>query len=399
MILGVRALEHELRWLWLVSKFNGSNAKINALVEFFGGIEEIYASKRFHNIGLGEREKALLMDKDLSEAEKICEKLSRIGGKILVLDSENYPKILKQSHNPPPVLYLKGKVPDLDDVLTLGVVGTRKPSKYGSLVTKRMCQSLARQGVVTVSGMAAGIDAIGAWATIEEGGIAVGVIASGIDIAYPSENAELYLAVAEKGCILTEFPPGTPPKAKNFPIRNRIIAGLSRGVLVTDAPAKSGALITAKLAMEEGRDVFAVPRNISDIKYSGTNILIQQGAKLVMHPNDILSEYPYAKRIEPTEKIERKEQPAEQSAPEEKATPKKTKKKADISGLLDILTENEKQIANLLINKDMQIDEMARVLSVPVGTLNTRLIMLEMKGVVVKLPGSSYRLKIDQEEG
>ena len=399
MILGVNTLEHELIWLWLTSKFHGSNAKIAALVEFFGGIEEIYASKRFYNIGLSNKEKDLLLDKDLSPAEKICEELSRIGGKILAIDNENYPKILKQSHNPPLVLYLKGKVPDLDDVLTLGVVGTRRPSKYGSFVTKRMCQSLARQGVVTISGMAKGIDAVGAWATVEEGGIAVGVIASGIDIAYPQENAELYQAVAEKGCILTEFPPGTPPKGINFPIRNCIIAGLSRGVLVTDAPSKSGALITAKLAMEEGRDVFAIPRNITDIKYSGTNILIQQGAKLVMHPNDILSEYPYAKRIEPTEKIERKEQPEAQNAPGEKTAPRKKKEKADINSLLEKLSESEKQIAGLLIKKDMQIDEISREISVPVGTLNTRLIMLEMKGVVIKLPGSMYRLKTDQEEG
>lgn len=390
MLMG---MEHELYWLWLTSKFNGANARVTALVEFFGGIEEVYASKHFHNMGFTDKEKALLLDKDLSAAEKICEKLARIGGKILVFDSENYPKILKQTHNPPPVLYLKGKVPSLDDVLTLGVVGTREPSNYGAFVTKRMCQSLARQGVVTIGGMARGIDAIGAWATIEEGGIAVGVIASGIDIAYPAENAELYQAITERGCILTEFPPGTPPIKRHFPMRNRIIAGLSRGVLVTDAPQKSGALITARLAMEEGRDVFAIPRNISDIKYSGTNILIQQGAKLVMHPNDILSEYPYVRRIEIGERVVREEKR------EEKPTPKKQEKKADISTLLDKLNENEKAIALQLKDKNMQIDEIARELSVPVGAINTRLIMLEMKGIVEKLPGSMYALKIDQEEG
>ena len=162
---------------------------------------------------------------------------------------------------------------------------------------------------------------------------------------------------------------------------------------MTDAPSKSGALITAKLAMEEGRDVFAIPRNISDIKYRGTNILIQQGAKLVMHPNDILSEYPYAKRIEPTEKIERKKQTAEQIVPKEKPAVKSENK--DVTEVLNKLTDQEKQIAELLIKKNMQIDEMARELSVPVGVLNTRLIMLEMKGVVLKLPGSMYSLKID----
>lgn len=381
-------MEHVLCWLWLVSKFGTAKAKIASLVDFFGGIEEVYASKHFHNTGLTEKEKSMLMDKDMSEAERICEEIARLGGKILVIDDKMYPAILKQSHNPPPVLYLKGKTPDLDDVLTLGVVGTRHTSSYGRFVTQRLCKSLARAGVVTVSGMASGVDAIGAWATIEEGGIAVGVIGSGIDIAYPPENAELYSAIAEKGCILTEFPPGTPPLAKHFPMRNRIIASLSRGVLVTDAPAKSGALITAKFAMEEGRDVFAVPRNISDIKYSGTNILIQQGAKLVMHPNDILCEYPYAKRIEPTEKPQniskpQKEQPAEKQI------------KTKISGKIEGLSGKDREIAELLSKQDMQIDEIARALNAGISELNTRLVMLEMKGVAVKKPGSIYGLKID----
>lgn len=373
-------MERVIQWLWLTSKFNGANAKIAALVEFFGGVDEVYASKHFHNMGLTGEEKKLLSDKDLTAANKICERLARIGGKIIVIEDENYPKILKQAHNPPPVLYIKGKVPELDDVLTIGVVGTRRASDYGRLVTERICANLARAGAVTVSGMAEGIDAAGAWATIEEGGIAVGVIASGIDIAYPPENAELYQAIAEKGCIMTEFPPGTAPLKRHFPIRNRIIAGLSRGVLVTEAPQKSGALITARFAMEEGRDVFAVPRNISDIKYSGTNILIQQGAKLVMHPNDILCEYPYAKKIEPKKT--------------EKQT-EKTKKKTDNGERLKALSGREREIAELLIKQDMQIDEIARELNTPVGELNTRLIMLEMKGIVTKLPASMYRLKID----
>lgn len=381
-------MEHVLCWLWLVSKFGTAKAKIASLVEFFGSVEELYSSKHFYNTGLTENEKSRLLDKDMSEAERICEEVARLDGKILVIDDKMYPAILKQSHNPPPVLYLKGKTPDLDDVLTLGVVGTRNTSSYGRLVTQRLCQSLAREGVVTVSGMASGVDAIGAWATIEEGGIAVGVIGSGIDIAYPPENAELYSAIAEKGCILTEFPPGTPPIKKNFPMRNRIIASLSRGVLVTDAPAKSGALITARFAMEEGRDVFAVPRNISDIKYSGTNILIQQGAKLVMHPNDILCEYPYAKRIEPAEKPQNISKPQQEHTAERKTKAKSSKK-------IEELKDKDREIAELLSKQDMQIDEIARELKVSIGELNTRLVMLEMKGITVKKPGSIYSLKID----
>ncbi len=391
-------MEHVLHWLWLTSKFNGANRKIAKLTEFFGGVDEVYASRTFHNLNLTDEEKRLLCDKDLSKAEKICGEVARIGGKIIAVDDENYPKLLKQTHTPPTVLYIKGMVPSLDDVLTIGVVGTRNMSVYGRIVTERLCANLARAGAVTISGMAAGIDAVGAWATIEEGGVAVGVIGCGIDMVYPTENAELYKAVAERGCIMTEFPPGTPPISKNFPIRNRIIAGLSRGVLVTEAPPKSGALITARYAMEEGRDVFAVPRNISDVKYLGTNKLIQQGAKLVNHPNDILCEYPYAKKIEVKKPLgdDVKKNRSEHN-PIAEIKPTKAKKDTDdkINEKIKALTGTERTIAELLLERSMQTDEISRVTGMPISELNTQLIMLEMEGVVKKLPGSAYKLKTD----
>lgn len=389
-------MEHVLHWLWLTSKFNGANRKIAKLTEFFGGVDEVYASRAFHNLNLTDEEKRLLCDKDLSKAEKICEEVARIGGKIIAVDDPNYPKLLKQTHTPPTVLYIKGMVPSLDDVLTIGVVGTRNMSVYGRIVTERLCANLAKAGAVTVSGMAAGIDAVGAWATIEEGGVAVGVIGCGIDMVYPTENAELYKAVAERGCIMTEFPPGTPPISKNFPIRNRVIAGLSRGVLVTEAPPKSGALITARYAMDEGRDVFAVPRNISDVKYLGTNMLIQQGAKLINHPNDILCEYPYAKKIEVKEP-DAKEKKERHHRPTASAKPPKANKEADdrIKEKIQPLTGTERTIAELLLERSMQTDEISRVTGMPISELNTQLIMLEMKGVVKKLPGSAYKLKTD----
>ena len=389
-------MEHMLHWLWLTSKFNGANRKIAKLTEFFGGVDEVYASHAFHNLNLTDEEKRMLNDKDLSKAEKICEEVARIDGKIIAVDDVNYPKLLKQTHTPPTVLYIKGMVPSLDDVLTIGVVGTRDMSVYGRVVTERLCANLARAGVVTVSGMAAGIDAVGAWATIEEGGVAVGVIGCGIDMVYPTENAELYKAIAERGCIMTEFPPGTPPISKNFPIRNRVIAGLSCGVLVTEAPPKSGALITARCAMDEGRDVFAVPRNISDVKYSGTNKLIQQGAKLITHPNDILCEYPYAKKIEVKE-VPVKEKTERHHRPSAAAKPPKAKKDADdkIKEKIKSLSGTERTIAELLIGRDMQTDEISRMTGMPISELNTQLVMLEMKGIVKRLPASAYRLKTD----
>ncbi len=371
-------MEHILYWIWLTLKLKSAKGKINALLEWFGSVENIYLAKNYdHMAVISDNEKTLLLDKDLSKAKAAAEKIAAIDGKIIVYDDKNYPQLLKNIHNPPYVLYIQGKVPEMDKVLTIGVVGTRYTTEYGRVVTKRLCSQLAENGVVTVSGLAVGIDAVGAWASLEKGGMTVGVIGSGLDIVYPSDNSELYKAIAKDGCIMTEFPPGTPPFKTNFPMRNRIIAGLSRGVLVTEAPRKSGSLITAKYALENNRDVFAVPRNITEEKYIGTNILIRQGAKLVNCAGDIMSEYPYAKKITP-----------------EEIKAEKAVRKADNTERYKNLNESEKQITDLLIKNDMQVDEISRELNVPVGDVNMRLMMLEVKGLVKKLPGNRYQLRI-----
>ena len=260
-------MEHILYWLWLTTKYGVTPSKIKVLLEYFKTVEEIYFSKNFNNIyGLSDKIKSSLADKDLSKAEKILEQTAKLNQKILVYDSESYPQILKNISSPPYVLYVQGKVLELDKVLTIGVVGTRNSSEYGRVVTDRICRELAQYGAVTIGGLARGIDTVGAWATLDVGGVAVGVVGNGLDIVYPSENVELVKAITEKGCIISEYAPGTPPVRNHFPARNRIIAGLSRGILVTEAPEKSGALITAKYALENDRDVFAVPRNITDTK-------------------------------------------------------------------------------------------------------------------------------------
>lgn len=385
--------------MWLSANLNGANAKIKALMDFYGGSEEVYKEKSYNDIKfLTPREKSKLQNKDTGKIEDIIEKTDKIGGKIILVGDKVYPKILRQIHRPPSVLYVKGSLPKTEDVLTIGVVGTRKLTDYGKQVTYRISAELAKAGTINVNGMALGADSIGAWAALENGGSVIGVIGNGLDIVYPNENDELYAAVIERGCIITEFPVGTPPIGRNFPIRNRVIAGLSRGVLVTEAPQKSGALITARYAMEEGRDVFAVPGNVADAKYDGTNTLIQQGAKLVMKSEDILSEYPYAKLLEAAELVIRKVADAggDTKPPQEKIKEKeKPREKKSAEDITKNLTDKDKQIALLLLKKDMQIDEMARELDMPVGDLNTRLIMLEMKGTVAKLPGSYYKLKTD----
>lgn len=378
-------MEHILYWLWLTTKQGITPAKITILMEYFETIESVYISKSFNNIyGITDLDKNKLCDKDLSNAKRVVEKIAKLNAKIVVFDDENYPELLKNIPNPPYVLYIQGAVPELDKVLTIGVVGTRKTTDYGRIVTERICRDLAKDGVVTVGGLAKGIDAVGAWATLDAGGMAVGVIGNGLDIVYPKENAELINAVAHNGCVLTEYAPGTPPISTNFPVRNRIIAGISRGVLVTEAPEKSGALITARYALDNCRDVFAVPRAVTDTKYLGTNIIIQQGAKLVNNAADIICEYPYAVKITPKErKIE-------------EIKPKVISNRVAVTDdeKYDKLNQSEKDIIDILKKKDTQIDEISRELQMPVGELNQKLIMLEVKGFVKKLPGSGYQLKI-----
>ncbi len=371
-------MEHMLCWLWLTSKKGMSSDKITKLFNYFDTVEDIYSAKSYNNIyGISVNDIHMLLNKDLSQAEKIIDETLRLGGKILLYDDENYPEMLKNVSSPPYVLYIQGKFPNVDELLTIGVVGTRKSTNYGDKVTERICRSLAESGVITVGGLASGIDAVGAWATIEAGGIAIGVLGCGLDRAYPSENAELYKAMLDKGCIITEYPPGTPPFYYHFPIRNRIIAGLSRGVLVTEAPKNSGALITAKHAIDNNRDVFAVPRNITEEEFIGTNILIQQGARLVNSAEDIIKEYPYAVKVPIVKKENKKTITAQ---PDNKK--------------YDSLNEKEKLIVGLLKKQDMQIDEISRELNISIGELNMKLMMLEVGGYIKKLPGSRYQLKI-----
>ena len=401
-------MEHILYWIWLTTKFRIAATYVTRLFERFDSIEDIYFSKSYNNIyGINEKERALLLDKDLTKAKQVMERVSQLGGRIVVYDSENYPQILKNIPDPPYLLYIMGKLPELDDVLTIGVVGTRRSSDYGNLVTERICADLTDAGAVTVNGLASGIDAVGAWTTIERGGISVGVIGCGIDKVYPRDNSELYTAMTERGCIMSEFPPGTPPIGSNFPIRNRIIAGLSRGVLVTEAPPKSGALITARFALENNRDVFAVPRDVTNTQFTGTNILIQHGAKLVMNADDILSEYPYAKRVTPKRENAPKrkrgsgKREQEQAAEKTETTPQSALKASSAPKAPSAqknenrgkLTDTDERIIAMLKKADMQIDEISRGADIAAGELNTRLIMLEMKGYVKRLPGGRYQLK------
>lgn len=212
----------------------------------------------------------------------------------LHLGDRFYPKLLKEITNPPAVLYVKTDldIEKLFSAFSLAVVGTRKPTRYGFEITRKLTRDLVKKGVTIVSGLARGVDYVAHTTTLAAGGVTIAVFGTGLDVVYPADHKDLAERIVERGAIVSEFPPGTGPTRMNFPIRNRIIAGLSRGVLVTQAAARSGTLITAGFAADFGRDVFAVPGNITSEYSPGTNGLLQKGAKLVSGVEDILEEYP-----------------------------------------------------------------------------------------------------------
>jgi DNA processing protein len=204
------------------------------------------------------------------------------------LDSR-YPARLREIFDPPPVLFAHGRIELLDSVM-LGVVGTRRPTAYGVAATERLTSDLAKARLTIVSGMARGVDTSAHKATLAAGGNTIAVFGCGVDLVYPAENRKLAATIAEKGLVLSEFPMGAPPYPQNFPIRNRIVSGMSTGVLVVEGAQYSGSAITARLAMDQQREVFAVPGNITSKMSWGPNLLIKQGAKLVQDWNDVVVE-------------------------------------------------------------------------------------------------------------
>lgn len=397
--------ENLLYWVWLTIKPVMSPMKITWLWERFETIKDIYTETEYNDIaGIGDKEKRALRDKDLSETKKVIEKTERAGAKILTYEDINFPDMLRNLPDPPYVLYIKGEIMNWDRLLTIGVVGTRKCTEYGIKATRRISSEMAKAGITVVSGMALGLDAEAAWAALHAGAKTIAVLGSGIDVIYPRENEKLYYEICDHGAVITEYPPGSASLPGHFPERNRIIAGLAKGVLVTEAPKRSGALITARIALDNGRDVFAVPGRLGDVKHVGANRLIQSCAKLVMSAEDILEEYPYDTALlqPPKIKVVIKTQnmpgynygEIEEKMEEMQKGIRNERKVSIDSKQYAFLKPEEKEIIKLLIEKNMNVDEMARSLEKPVGEVNTILAMLEIKALVKRLPGNNYQLKM-----
>jgi len=300
------------------------------------------------------------------EAE--MEKLDRYGVKVFTWHDPDYPSRLKEIYDYPPILYVRGSLLP-EDEWCLAVVGTRRATVYGRQVTEEIVADLARSKITIVSGLAKGIDSIAHHSALEAGGRSIAVFACGLDIVYPAENANLARSIIQQGALISEYPLGTRPKADNFPRRNRIMSGLSLGVLIVEAGETSGAMITAHLALEQNREVFAIPGSILSPASSGTNHLIQEGAKLVRDYTDILEELnltAVARQIEMREVI-----PA--------------------SGTESLLLKQ-------LSAEPTHIDEVCRSSGLPISEVSSTLAVMELKGLVKQVGTMSYVLAKEVRE-
>lgn len=291
------------------------------------------------------------------------------GCRFLMRGSPGYPLLLEEISDPPLILYARGDTKILEKPC-IAVVGTRKPTIYGLQIAQGIASDIGSRGICVVSGLARGIDAAAHRGCLEAGGSTVAVLGCGIDIVYPKEHRTLIKKIAETGLILSEFPPGTSPSPQNFPVRNRIISGLTLGTVIIEASEYSGSLITARLAMEQNREVFAVPGNLTSPQSFGPNFLIKQGAKLVQSWRDIVEELPSDFRREILTK--------ESSAP------------CPNPGM-ELFSEEEKRIMALLkTDETVQFDRICRAGGLNVPELSSLLLHLEMSGYIRQLPGNLY---------
>ncbi len=285
-------------WIWLAQKCGAASSEAPLLWERLGSVEEIYESDfdTYTRVGVSERLAEDLCDKSLEQANEILRYCQKNGIGILTYADEEYPSGLRAIRNPPAVLYYLGELPNFNDRLLISMVGTRSMSEYGMRAAYKIAYEAAAAGAVIVSGMALGIDAVSAAAAIKAGGSTVAVLGCGVDRIYPKRHSKLKEQIIKHGAVISEFAPSTEPIGANFPIRNRIISGLSQGTLVVDADLGSGAMITAKTAILQGRDIYAVPSNIDSQNSSGTNSLIRDGAQAVLCGKDIIGNYTFTYR-------------------------------------------------------------------------------------------------------
>ncbi len=355
------------------------------LLERFGSPDAVFHARRTELESLRLKPETIesIMKREFHDrAVGEFDRVKSLGGDVLILDDGSYPALLREIDDPPIVLYVKGDWQGCFDQPCVGVIGSRMCSTYGENSSEMLSRDLASRGITVASGLARGIDTAAHKGAISGNGKTVAVIGTGIDSVYPRENTGLVREIlAAGGCLVSQFPLGTPPIKENFPYRNRIISGLSYGVLIVEASERSGSLITARLAMEQNREVMAVPGNITSGNSFGTNYLIKSGAKLVQQWQDVVSELPseIAATILPP-KIDKPK--AEDAVRQPELIP------ADMN-------ENERAIWSLLTpDEGTHIDILLESSGLSFGELNTALVALDIRDLIRVLPGKHYARRI-----
>ena len=359
--------------------------KATQLLERFGSAEKVFHATRRELEALRLRAatvESILKREFHAQAAEELNKVKEIGGDVLILDDGSYPYLLREIADPPITLYVRGDWQACFDAPCVGIIGSRKCSTYGENASGMLARDLAENGICVVSGLARGIDTAAHRGAIRAKGRTIAVLGTGIDNVYPKENRKLTEEIlAAGGAVVSQFPLETPPLKDNFPYRNRIISGLSYGVLLVEASERSGSLITARLAMEQNREVLAVPGNITSRNSFGTNYLIKSGAKLVQQWQDVVAELPQeiSARILPPK--------LDAQTTDEKPRPPELAP-AD-------LNENERRIWSLLSADEPQhIDFLLETSALSFGDLNSSLVQLDLKDLIRTLPGNFYARKI-----
>ena len=405
-------------WLWLATREGIGLRKMHLLLRQFSTPEQVWLADEtaLRQVeGLGKAPS--LEDKKLDGADKILNDCFQKDIQVITMQDAAYPERLRNLDDAPLVLYCRGSMPDFDALPVIAMVGTRKASGYGMMQAKTLGFQIGRMGGLVISGGAYGIDTMALKGALSAGGPVAAVLGCGADIVYPASNTGLFRDICAHGCLLSEYPPGTPALGAHFPVRNRILSGLALGVLVVEAPRRSGALITANHALEQGRDVFTLPANVGSPTCEGNLQLLKDGAILVEEGWDVMREYVHlypdkivrrsrpipmtltaqeqAQQTRETERAERSvaEKPSAREKDDKKVIDKPQKRHyIDLHGLLDTLSADERAAAECLQEGPAHVDEIIDKTQIAAGRILAALTLLELKGYVTRLPGRRFSL-------
>lgn len=390
-------------WVWFSLLPELTLRQKQKLLKAFPNPEDLYALAETDALTmLPEDRRQALLNKDLKETKKVLQQCANKGIDILPISHPAYPSKLRQISDPPIVLYYRGILPDFENVPVISVVGTRKATTYGLNSAGLLSQQITACGGVVASGGASGIDTHALQGALDAGGRPVAVLGCGVDIVYPPTNRRLFSQIVKTGCLISEYAPGVRPKPWQFPARNRIISGIADGVLVVEAPERSGALITARLALEQGRDVFVVPGNIDVLSCSGSNLLLRDGAYVAINGADVVkiyeNYYPEAVKtpavLPENYKAKTQEEDRPQQQPDKKVIDNSPLKPYHfINDGASQLTPDECKLLGCLTKEPKSVDDVIAQMDMPAPVVLGMLTNLTLRGIVLQHSGRRVSAK------